>query len=132
MPPVQSVHSSARQPSPAKLQVEAIVEQKKDGQSLPTDQNVVQKATADNSRGFVVRLKVNQSGILKVTIDGSISQDYALVVGDSIEWKAERTILLELSNAGGVEAEINGRPLKSFGQTGKPATVVLGPDGINQ
>jgi hypothetical protein len=69
---------------------------------------------------------------LTVTIDGSASQDYDLVVGDSIEWKADRTITLELSNAGGVEAELNGRQLKPFGQSGKPATVVLDPEGIRQ
>ena len=69
---------------------------------------------------------------MTVTIDGSASQDYDLVVGDSIEWKADRTITLELSNGGGVEAELNGRPLKPFGQSGKPATVVLDPEGIRQ
>ena len=86
----------------------------------------------ESARGFVVRLKVTQSGTLKVTIDGSTSQDYELVVGDSIEWKADRTLSLELSNAGGVEAELNGRPLKLFGQSGKPATVVLDSEGIRQ
>ena len=92
----------------------------------------MQKPSTENSRGFVVRLKVTQSGTLKVTIDGSSSQDYDLVVGDSIEWKADRTIALELSNAGGVEAELNGRQLKLLGQSGKPSTVVLDSEGIRQ
>jgi hypothetical protein len=87
---------------------------------------------AENARGFVVRLKVTQSGTLTVTIDGSSSQAYDLVVGDSIEWKADRDISLELSNAGGVEAELDGRQLKPFGQSGKPATVVIDSEGIRQ
>lgn len=84
----------------------------------------------DNSRGFIVRMKVTQGGTLKVTIDGSTSQGYELAAGDSIEWKADRSIAFELSNAGGVEAELDGRPLKPFGQAGKPAFVVLDAEGI--
>jgi hypothetical protein len=69
---------------------------------------------------------------LTVTIDASPPQDYDLAVGDSIEWKAERTISLVLSNAGGVEAEMNGRQLKPFGQSGTPVSVVLDSEGIRQ
>jgi cytoskeleton protein RodZ len=130
-PPVQQTRSSARQPGPKDTPEEAIIEQKR-SESLPTAQYGVQKPSTENTRGFVVRLKVTQSGTLKVTIDGSTSQDYDLVVGDSIEWKADRTLSLELSNAGGVEAELNGRQLKLLGQPGKPATVVLDSEGIRQ
>ena len=109
---------------------ETAVEQKRG--DAPPPHSGAQKSPAENPRGFVVRLKVTQSGTLTVTIDGSTSQAYDLVVGDSIEWKADRTITLELSNAGGVEAELNGRQLKPFGQPGKPATVVLDSEGIRQ
>ncbi len=77
-------------------------------------------------------MRVIQSGTLTVTIDGSPSQGYELVVGDSIEWKADKNITLELSNAGGVEAELNGKQLKPFGQVGKPLVIVLDADGIRQ
>jgi len=130
-PPVQQPHSSARPAVPAKIPDEAEVEQKR-GDSLPPVQNGVLKPSPESSKGFVVRLKVTQGGTLTVTIDGSTSQDYDLVAGDSIEWKADRTISLELSNPGGVEAELNGRQLKPFGQSGKPATVVLDSEGIRQ
>jgi cytoskeletal protein RodZ len=130
-PPIQQIHSSARQAEPVKIPAETVVEQKP-GDSPPPVPAGVQKPLAESTRGFVVRLKVVQSGTLTVTIDGSTSQAYELVVGDSIEWKADRTISLELSNAGGVEAELNGRQLKPFGQSGKPATVVLDSEGIRQ
>ena len=130
-PPVQPARSSARQAGPAQRPDAAASEQKQ-ADSLPPARNGVQNSLPESARGFVVRLKVTQSGTLKVTIDGSTSQDYELVVGDSIEWKADRTLSLELSNAGGVEAELNGRPLKLFGQSGKPATVVLDSEGIRQ
>lgn len=127
--PIQQTHSSARQPGPAKKTDDAIVEPKRGDVLLPV-QNGVQKPAIESIKGFVVRLKVTQSGTLTVHIDGSTSQAYELVVGDSIEWKADRTITLELSNAGGVDAELNGRQLKPFGLPGKPATVVLDSEGI--
>jgi cytoskeletal protein RodZ len=129
--PLQQTRSSAGQAGPTKRPEEAIVKQKQ-ADSPPPAQNGVQKSTAESTRSFVVRLKVSQSGTLTVTIDASSSQAYDLEVGDSIEWKADKTISLELSNAGGVEAELNGKQLKPFGQSGKPATVVLDSEGIRQ
>lgn len=129
--PVLQTRSSARRSGPPRIPNENIAEHTK-GDSLPIAQTPGQKAAAESTKSFVVRLKVTQSGTLAVTIDGSASQGYDLVVGDSIEWKAGRTISLELSNAGGVEAELNGRQLKPFGQSGKPATIVLDSEGIRQ
>ena len=129
--PIQQPHSTASQAGTAKIPDETLVEQKQKD-SPPPALNGEKKPLSESTRGFVVRLKVTQGGTLTVTIDGSASQDYDLVVGDSIEWKADRTIALELSNAGGVEGELNGRPLKPFGQSGKTVTVVLDPEGIRQ
>ena len=124
--PLQPARTTATSSAPAKPEERPAAEPKRSEpaparQSTPAD---------ETSRGFVVRLKVVQGGTLAVTIDGATSQGYDLVVGDSIEWKADRTITLELSNPGGVEVEMNGKPLKPFRQTGKPAVIVLEPDGI--
>lgn len=129
--PLQQARSSARRSAPVEAPKETVAEIKP-GAPPPPARVIVQKPAADNGKSFVTRLKVTQSGTLTVTIDGSTSPAYDLAVGDSIEWKAERTISLELSNAGGVEAELNGRPLKPFGQPGKPATVVIDTDGVRQ
>jgi cytoskeleton protein RodZ len=77
------------------------------------------------SKGLVLKLKVNQDSWLNITIDGAFSQHYDLKAGDLIEWKGERAFALDLGNSGGVEAELNGKPQKSFGETGKPAHVEL-------
>jgi cytoskeletal protein RodZ len=129
--PIQQPHSTARQAGPEKIPESAIVEQKQE-ETPPPAPNGAQKRSPESTRGLVVRLKVTQGGTLTVTIDGSASQDYDLAVGDSIVWKADRTITLELSNAGGVETELNGRQLQPLGQSGKPASVVLDPEGIRQ
>lgn len=78
--------------------------------------------------GMVLKLKVNQDCWLNITIDGAVSQQYDLKAGDLIEWKGERFFSLDLGNAGGVEAEFNGKGLPSFGEAGKSAHVVLPAD----
>lgn len=77
------------------------------------------------AEGLILRLKVNQDSWLNVDIDGLVSKQYDLKGGDVIEWKAENSITLDIGNAGGVEGELNGRPLPSFGPAGKKAHTVL-------
>lgn len=98
----------------------------------PSDPNVavkpaeaVAQETTTNEGGAVLKLKVNQDCWLNITIDGAISQQYDLKVGDLIEWKAKDSIALDLGNAGGVEAVFNGKQLAPFGEQGKVAHIVL-------
>lgn len=74
---------------------------------------------APDGTGVIFRLKVNEQCWLQVTIDDSISRQYDLQAGDLIEWKAGRVISLDLGNAGGVEAELNGSPLPPLGKRGE-------------
>jgi len=84
------------------------------------------------SGSIVLRLKAVQNGKLHITIDGAVSQEYDLNVGDLVEWKAETMFLLELDNAGSVEAELNGNPLKPFGDSGRSAHLTIRADGIHK
>jgi cytoskeleton protein RodZ len=131
VPAVLPIRSSAKLSPPTDKPEEAASEQQRPDSSQPA-QNRLQSPPPEGAKGFIVRMKVTQSGTLTVTIDGSTSQGYDLIVGDSIEWKADRSITLELSNSGGVEVELNGKQLKPFGQTGKPAVVVLDAEGLRQ
>jgi cytoskeletal protein RodZ len=79
--------------------------------------------------GIILKLKVNRDCWLNITIDDSVTQQYDLKTGDLIEWKGERVFALDLGNAAGVEAELNGRPLPPFGGEGKSVHVVLNDDG---
>lgn len=85
-----------------------------------------------HSRGIVLKLKVNQDCWLNITIDGTLSQQYELKAGDLIEWKGERVFTLDLGNAGGVEAEFNGKALPPLGAAGSPAHVDLTADGSEE
>jgi len=61
-----------------------------------------------------------------------ITQHYDLKAGDLIEWKGEKGFAIDLENAGGVEAELNGKMLAPFGKKGVPAHVELGAEGEGQ
>jgi cytoskeletal protein RodZ len=112
-PPVQLAVSSARTPT---VPLSQTTEQS--GQDLPPTP----------VSGAILKLKVNQDCWLNITIDGAFSQQYDLKAGDLIEWKAEESLALDLGNAGGVEAEFNGKPLASFGEPGSVAHIVLKAD----
>jgi cytoskeleton protein RodZ len=107
-PPVQPILTVPSAESPAKGNG--------DLQSVSTDLH---------NEGIVLKLKVNQDSWLNITIDGAVSQQYELKAGDLIEWKGDKVFVLDLGNAGGIEAEFNGKPLKPFGESGKPLHMVL-------
>jgi len=75
--------------------------------------------------GVVLKMKATDDCWLQVTIDETISRQYDLKGGDLIEWKAARVIALDIGNAGGVEAELNGTPLPPFGKRGEVVHRVL-------
>lgn len=130
VPAIQPVRSStSRPPSPQKAEIKPDrAEQSND--APPADRSSAPAQSAEQPKSFIVRMKVSQNGTLNVTIDGALTQTYDLTVGDAIEWKAEKNVALELSNAGGVEVEINGKPLKPLGSAGKPVSVVLDANGV--
>jgi len=115
--PVQQNRSSAAHPT----EVPAAAAEKPPVETRSPD-NGPQQA------GLVLRLKILQDSSLNITIDGAVSQQYELKAGDLIEWKADKIIDLDLGNAGGVEAELNGRRLKPFGESGKSAHIALSAD----
>lgn len=82
------------------------------------------------ANGIILRLKTVRDSKLHITIDGAVSQEYDLVTGDIVEWKAEKAFLLDIENAASVEGELNGVPLKPFGEQGQPAHMLISRDGV--
>ena len=107
----------------------------RDEKTLPlvqkSDEQVLSGRFGQSGEKFVLRLKVIEDGSLNLTIDETITQHYDLKAGDLIEWKGEKSFSLDLENAGGVEAALNGKLLKPFGKKGSSAHIVLsaGYDG---
>lgn len=126
VPPPKAPVVAAPAPRPVVPAFNASSTARPNDPSLPVKPAEVpaQEVTA-NDGGAVLKLKVNQDCWLNITIDGAVSQQYDLKVGDLIEWKAKESIALDLGNAGGVEAVFNGKQLAPFGDQGKVAHVVL-------
>lgn len=96
------------------------------------ENTVTSKRPSETAKGVILKIRVTQNGTLTATVDGSEPQQYELTIGDVIEWKAEKKVTLELSDAGGVDVELNGQPYKSLGPPGKPVYVELGAEGVKQ
>lgn len=123
------VDSTAVQPALSSAVVRPVSEQAITGsEALPENQIAAPKP----AEGFVVRMKVTRNSTLSVTIDDAASQRYELTSGDLIEWKAARTIALDVSDTTGVELEMNGTPLKLAATTERPTFIVLDVNGIKQ
>jgi hypothetical protein len=119
----EQLNSPVSQPalSPDELK-RKVPEQSANGQMLFSKPPVTDK-------GSVLRFKTVKDGSLDITIDDMVSQHYDLKVGDIIEWKGHKQFAINLEDAGGVEAELNGRTLEPFGESGAPAHVVLQAGG---
>lgn len=130
---VQPARSSAAVAAPAEeAEPEAEADQPLKPDEAQAERGVTHDAAAESSRGVVVHLRVIHNASLAVTMDGTTTQHYELAGGDTFEWKADRTIALELSDAASVAVELNGRPLRSLGTSGAPAYVVLDASGVRQ
>ena len=128
---VQTIQSSVRTRK-AEQDIPAPKTERKIEASPGTEMAVASKRPANSARAFILKIKVTQSGTLTATVDRSVPQQYELTAGDIIEWKAEKKVSLELSDAGGVEVELNGKPYKLLGVPGKPIYVELDADGVKQ
>lgn len=122
-PPVMTPVSSALPSSPKSATPDSVVKSPVPQQMLPPSETT--------GKGIVLRFKVNQESWLNIDLDGRFSQQYDLKAGDVIEWKADNIITVDLGNAGGVDAELNGKSLPPLGTSGKKAHVVVKPEGIS-
>jgi cytoskeletal protein RodZ len=128
---VQNVQSTARNErrggdSPA-LKVE-----KQPAERTTVEKSVPAERPAVAAKGFILKIKVTQNGALMVTIDGATAQPYELTTGDVIEWKADKKVALELSNAGRIDIELNGKPYKSLGAPGNPVYIEIDANALAQ
>jgi cytoskeletal protein RodZ len=127
---IQNIQSSGR--SKKSAQPPPVIKAEKKSEATDIEKLAPLKRPADVPKGLILKIKVTQNGTLMVTIDGSAAQSYELTVGDVIEWKAEKKATLEVSNAGAIDVELNGKPYKSLGPSGKPVYVELEADGLKQ
>ncbi|HSF68716.1 MAG TPA: RodZ domain-containing protein [Nitrospiraceae bacterium] len=70
-------------------------------------------------------LEATELSWVVVQIDGGSPQEALLRPGEKARWKGQDQFVLTLGNAGGVKAELNGKPQKPFGPSGKVARDIV-------
>lgn len=129
---IQPIVSATRQPAPEQKQEPAPIPTMAKPTEVPETEQSVRQLAPEVAKSFVAGMKVTRNGSLSVVIDGASPQNYELNIGDIVEWKAEKSIALELGNGGGVEIELNGNFLTFLVSTGEPTYLVIGTDGIKK
>lgn len=74
---------------------------------------------------LVLDLEATELSWVVVQIDNGSPQEALLRPGERAHWKAQDQFVLTLGNAGGVKAELNGKPQKPFGPSGKVARDIV-------
>ncbi len=83
---------------------------------------------AIESRGdgqLVLDLEATELSWVVVQIDNGSPQESLLRHGEKGHWTGQDQFILTLGNAGGVKAELNGKPQKPFGPSGKVARDIV-------
>ena len=74
---------------------------------------------------LVLDLEATELSWVVVQIDNGSPQESLLRPGEKSQWKGQDQFVLTLGNAGGVKAELNGKPQKPFGPSGKVARDIV-------
>jgi cytoskeletal protein RodZ len=83
------------------------------------------EGTAEGGDPLVLDLEATELSWVVIQIDGGSPQEALLRPGEKARWKGQDQFILTLGNAGGVKAELNGKPQKSFGSSGKVARDII-------
>ncbi|MCP9438875.1 MAG: DUF4115 domain-containing protein [Nitrospira sp.] len=74
---------------------------------------------------LVLDLEATELSWVVVQVDNGSPQESLLRPGEKARWKGQNQFVLTLGNAGGVKAELNGKPQKPFGPSGKVARDIV-------
>jgi cytoskeleton protein RodZ len=83
------------------------------------------EGSAEGRDQLVLDLEATELSWVVIQIDGGSPQEALLRPGEKAKWKGQDQFVLTLGNAGGVKAELNGKPQKPFGPSGKVARDIL-------
>ena len=80
---------------------------------------------ANTEEPLTLDLEATELSWVVIQVDGGSPQEALLRPGEKAKWKGQDQFMLTLGNAGGVRAELNGKPQKPFGPSGKVARDIL-------
>ena len=83
------------------------------------------ESSASVDEQLVLDLEATELTWVVIQIDGGSPQEALLRPGEKARWKGQDQFMLTLGNAGGVKADLNGKPQKPFGPSGKVTRDIL-------
>ncbi len=83
------------------------------------------EGSATTEEPLVLDLEATELSWVVIQVDGGSPQEALLRPGEKAKWKGQDQFMLTLGNAGGVKAELNGKPQKAFGPSGKVARDIV-------
>jgi cytoskeleton protein RodZ len=83
------------------------------------------EAATHTEEPLVLDLEATELSWVVIQVDGGSPQEALLRPGEKAKWKGQDQFMLTLGNAGGVKAELNGKPQKPFGPSGKVARDIV-------
>ncbi|MDH4078822.1 MAG: DUF4115 domain-containing protein [Nitrospira sp.] len=121
-PPKQDANTSAVAVSKVEPGVVSTVSPGSDGPLAGLSLN----GAVDQGDGqLVLDLEATELSWVVVQIDNGSPQESLLRPGEKAHWTGQDQFILTLGNAGGVKAELNGKPQKPFGPSGKVARDIV-------
>jgi cytoskeletal protein RodZ len=127
--PVTEVHRSelptpppiASKPAPAPEPISMV----SPGADGPLGGISLEGGSSGSDGQLVLDLEATELSWVVVQIDNGSPQESLLRPGEKAQWKGQDQFILTLGNAGGVKAELNGKPHKPFGPSGKVARDIV-------
>jgi cytoskeletal protein RodZ len=111
--------------SASRLEPEAVSSSLSPGSDGPLA-GISMNALENRSDGqLVLDLEATELSWVVVQVDNGSPQETLLRPGDKAHWMGQDQFILTLGNAGGVKAELNGKPQKPFGPSGKVARDIV-------
>ncbi len=98
----------------------------------PSGSAVQAKPAAAAAPALVVHIRAHADAWMQVTADGKLVLETILKASDERTVHAEKQVVMEIGNAGGVEISYNGKPVPPLGPEGKRRVVTFTPEGMQQ
>jgi cytoskeletal protein RodZ len=125
-PTVDQRHVESTGPSAASSKPESeTVSTASPGTDGPLGGISLEGGAASSDGQLVLDLEATELSWVVVQIDNGSPQEALLRPGEKAHWKGQDQFILTLGNAGGVKAELNGKPQKPFGPSGKVARDIV-------
>ncbi|MBA7689363.1 hypothetical protein ES703_97869 [subsurface metagenome] len=80
------------------------------------------KVTEEKKTTLILSVTAIEEVWVGITVDGKEEAQELLQAGDFRAWEAEGSLKIRVGNAGGIELELNGKPLEPLGERGQIVT----------